>query len=190
MFNMNILHITGAITVGLFVMLIIATIGAMTCMFGIDENDNEKKRTKTMKRFAIICLSLFIASMLATTGVVIYYNNHGAFYDDAWRDAKVDEHFIWDTKDTEFLQSVYDSDPEAFRPELYNVILVRLGCKDCENIKDILLSAKDEGEIYIIFSRSEIGKVYVEYYNITHVPCAILDNVYVPLYDEDDIKTE
>lgn len=195
--GMNILYFTLALLLASFIVFITMWLGKIAYTINLkhlyaensDEIDEKViSKNRTLGRCVIVCFIIMMLCLTATISVAIYYNNHGAFYDNAWRDPTVDSHFTFDTKDTNYLQNVYNSDPENFKPELYNVILVRLGCSDCEDVEQILLSAKDEGEIYIIFSRSEIGQIYVNKYNIEYVPSTVLDGVYIPLYDEETIN--
>ena len=139
-----------------------------------------------------ILAAVFLAALIAAGGVAASecarYARYGAFYDDAWRDPDVASHFLFESGDTEALQAIYRSDPAAFRPELYDVILVRLGCEDCEKAHARILAAKAEIEAkkgrpaYVVFSRSEIGKLYVQEYAIEGVPVAIVGDVAIPLY--------
>ena len=189
MFDMNILHLSTAIALAIFAGSIVACIGAAVYAFNPKQTDNEKQ-SKIIKRCAQISLIFLAIAIIVVISVVYYYNKHGAFYDDAWRDPDVDNHFIWTTDDTEFLQSIYDTDPDNFKPELYDVILVRLGCDDCEKIQDIILSAENNDDLYIIFSRSTIGQIYVNKYDIKYVPCTVIDGIYVPLYDEENMTDQ
>lgn len=148
-------------------------------------------RNKLSKAFAGAVSSLLVIAGCVAYGVYSEYRRYGAFYDDSWKEPDVAEHFLFENTDTERLQAIYDSDPENFRPELYDVILVRLGCSDCEEQHGRILAAKAEIEAkkgtpaYIVFNRSDIGRIYMDRYGIEGVPSVIVNNAVIPLYPED-----
>ncbi len=152
----------------------------------------DPRSQKSFRLFTAIFATLFIASGIALYMTINKYSAYGAFYDDSWKDPNVDSRFLFDTNDTKTLQALYDSDPDAFNPELYPVILVRLGCEDCEVAYDRIMAAKTEIETkrpitaYIVFSRSDIGKIYVNKYNVTNVPVVIIDNACITLYNNNN----
>ena len=120
-----------------------------------------------------ICLILFVKTWMK-------YQSYGAFYDDSWKQPDVESHFYFDSSDSEELYKLYKSNPENFNLSAYNVAIVRFGCPECEEDKNALDELKANGIVdYIIYSRSEIGKIFVDNFNVHYVPCVILDGTYM-----------
>ena len=131
--------------------------------------------------FPIAAGLLLLVSLGMLAANIARYSRYGAFYDDSWRDPEIESHFIFDTDDSKALEAIRSSDPDAFDPDLYDVILIRLGCADCEAasgdisaLKAAIEAARPE-PVYIVFSRSPIGKYYVDHYSIKEVPCIVMN---------------
>lgn len=110
-----------------------------------------------------IAIVVWVAAMLQ-------YRSYGAFYDDAWRMPEVESHFHFRADDTERLQAEYDKDPENFDFSARSAIVVKLGCQDCEDAYEALDALYATGEYDLVFSNSDVGKKYVEHFDITYVP--------------------
>lgn len=161
---MNPLYKQAIITLSLLVGLIILSI-----LMHIGKSDKKSIVVTILHRLVFVA---FGASLFLTGYKAKLYYDYGAFYDDSYTKADVENHLgYFKSEDTEFLQSVYDKDPENFDFDAYPVIIIRYGCKDCEDDYDLVM-ANDE-RFYIIFSRSDIGKRYVEKYGVIRVPCFI-----------------
>lgn len=173
---MNSLFVSAAISAGLAITLLFYLVSVLAT------------KNKPGRIFTGICASLLVMAGCVTYSIAMRYKAYGAFFDDSWRDPEVERHFMFDTKDTEELQAIFDSDPENFRFDLYDVILVRLGCEDCEKNESRILGAKAEikekkgRKAYIVFSRSDIGKRYAAMYGVDNVPSVIVDSVVIALY--------
>lgn len=116
---------------------------------------------------------LIIATGIAVivwVAAMMQYRSYGAFYDGAWRMPDVEGHFHFTADDTERLQAEYDEDPENFDFDARSAIVIKLGCQDCENVYETLDALYATGVYDIVFSNSDIGKKYVEYFGITFVP--------------------
>ena len=116
---------------------------------------------------------LIIATGIAVVvwvAAMLQYQSYGAFYDGSWRVPDVEDHFHFRTDDTERLQAEYDKDPENFDFSARSAIVVKLGCQDCEAVYETLDALYAAGVYDIVFSNSDIGKKYVEYFDITYVP--------------------
>lgn len=107
------------------------------------------------------------------------YERHGAYYDGSWREPGVESHFYFTNDDTEFLSGLYRSNPDGFVPGNYKVCLVKLGCKDCEDLKDVINALPDD--VYVVFCTSDVGRLYVEEYGVNYVPCVIAGDLWSPL---------
>lgn len=181
---MNSLFIWSGAAIALAAALAVERIGS-----ALARQKNKNAETGKFPVFAAICAFALLACVSGSALTAAYYRSHGAFYDSSWRKPSVESHFLFDTSDTDALRDIYASDPENFNTRLYDVIVIRLGCEDCESQAGRIRAAKEEiGErkgrpAYIIFSRSEIGRLYVSEYNITDVPVAIIGGVKIPLYD-------
>ena len=120
---------------------------------------------------AFICLAVVLIIM---TKRMMTYQSYGAFYDDSWKQPDVEEHFMFDSSDSEDLLDIYNKDPDNFEFDKYNIVMIRFGCPDCEQNKELIKKYDTNKDYYVIFSRSEIGKKYVEHYKINYVPCMII----------------
>ena len=112
------------------------------------------------------------------------YKQYGAFYDNSWKMQDVESHFLYESTDTEFLNELYLSNPDTFDPTAYNVCLIKFGCKECEEMKEYIDAINTEN-IYLVYSRSDVGKFYVDHYGIQYVPCVVFDGSVIPLYTPD-----
>lgn len=189
---MNSLFIWTALAAAFAVMLVVLAAGTAWARAVARKSSGTGHRAGKggIAAFSGICLAA-LAVCLAGTGITACrYGSYGAFYDDSWKEPDVESHFLFRSDDTEALQAIYDSDPDGFRPALYDVLIVRLGCEDCEAQAGRVLAAKDEiaerkgRPAYIIFSRSEIGRLYVDEYGVSEVPVAIVGGALIRLYDE------
>ena len=115
---------------------------------------------------------------------MIDYQDHGAFYDNSWRDPDVENHFYFSSKDNQTLEAIWAKDPENFDWNAYKVCLVRLGCDDCERVAETISNLASNGYV-TVFSRSDLGKAYVERYGITYVPSVILSGNIIQLRSGD-----
>lgn len=204
MFNMSPLQWYIGITTALFVTLVVYEIGIRwydryRIKNGIEE-DRSKDNTFNVKYHKIPRSNfriLFEGILIIITGVMMLlsyfkmteYQKYGAFYDTSWRAKEVEDHFIFTTEDTEFLQDIYNADPENFDYAKYAICLVRIGCADCEKVQDVIKELDNEN-LYIIHSRSDIGKRYVERYGVQYVPSVIVDDTVIPLYSSESYQPQ
>lgn len=112
--------------------------------------------------------------LILTVNKMMKYDEYGAFFDDSWRRKDVEEHFVFTVEDDDKLLELYESNPENFNFECWKVVMVRFGCPDCENLVDTIKKYQDN-DYMIIFSRSDIGQKFMEYYDIDYVPSVITD---------------
>lgn len=121
-------------------------------------------------------LRILLGISFVVLGIVfLRYDRYGAFLDDSWKYPDVEEHFLFEIKDGEYLEDLYHRNEEAFDLSSHNVVLVKLGCKRCENLYEEIMDLRSQGYL-ILFSRSDIGRLYVEEYGIASVPCLINGN--------------
>lgn len=118
----------------------------------------------------ILIIACGAAAVLAMSGVQ-KYQEYGAFYDDSWRMADVEDHMFYSAAGTEALQALYDADPEHFDFGQYKICLVKLGCPDCERVRETIDAL--DGSFYVVFSTSPVGKAVVERYGVTYVPSVV-----------------
>lgn len=98
----------------------------------------------------------------------------------------VEKHFGVKSDDTRTLQKLYDADPENFDFNAYKVVMVRLGCEDCENVMDTLKAFdQQDGEYYVIFSRSDIGQKFVDEYDLNFIPSVCYNGAVIELRSGD-----
>lgn len=187
------------ITIALFVTLILFEIfihwyDNYRIKHGIEE-DRSKNNTFSIRYHKIPHSTfriLFEGLLILATGImciVCYtkytnYEKYGAMYDSSWKMVDVEEHFMFESFESELLYDIYKKDPENFKPGDYNVLIVKYGCKECENLQDTINQINID-DIYLIYSRSEIGKIYVDHYGIDYVPCVIAEGSVIPLYSAD-----
>lgn len=128
--------------------------------------------------FRIITGNLLLIStgimLIFTVNKMMTYGEHGAFFDDSWRRKDVEEHFVFTVEGDDKLSELYKSDPENFNFECWKVVMVRFGCPDCEKLAGTIKQYQDAGYM-VIFSRSEIGQKFMDYYKIDYVPSVITD---------------
>lgn len=117
----------------------------------------------------LLIIATGIAVIVWVSGL-LEYKSYGAFYDGSWRVPDVESHFHFKTDDDERLQKEYDADPENFDFNARSAIVVKLGCSDCEEIYETLDALYATGGYDIVFSNSDIGRKYVDYFGITYVP--------------------
>lgn len=122
-----------------------------------------------------------VASWALCAGSFMDYKNHGAFYDESWRDPNVESHFMFTTADTEALGKAYAAGPDSFDFESVNVLLVKLGCSDCEAAEDALLALYRTGGYAVVFSNSDVGRAYVDYYGVSYVPSVVYAGTVIEL---------
>lgn len=129
---------------------------------------------------------------------MIDYQDHGAFYDSSWRDPDVESHFYFSAKANQELEAQYLKDPENFDWSATRICLVKLGCEDCERVHEAISNLAGQGYA-TIFSTSDLGKAYVEKYNISYVPSVITNGMVIqlrsgdsqiPVYDNDGIPED
>lgn len=114
------------------------------------------------------------------------YYVYGAFYDSAWRDPDVEDHLIFDSMEGRHLEDFWKLDPENYDWTGNRVVLVKLGCEDCERVAGTINALADQGYT-IVFSRSPLGQAYVEKYGINYVPSVIMGGLVVQLRSGDSI---
>ena len=127
--------------------------------------------------------------LILTINKLMTYGEYGAFLDDSWRKKDVEEHFVFTVYDDDKLTELYNSNPDDFNFECWKIVMVRFGCPDCEKLSETIKQYQDDGYM-VIFSRSEIGKKFMEYYEIDYVPTVITDNKisYLRVNGSDEIE--
>lgn len=108
------------------------------------------------------------------------YDRYGAFYDASWRDPSVEDHFEFESAGNKVLEAAWKADPDAYDWAGTRVVLVKLGCEDCEHVAETIHQLEADGYV-TVFSRSELGQAYAEKYGISYVPSAIVGNMVVQL---------
>lgn len=162
--------------------------------------EDMRKNNTLMKRYNAVQLPrwrwwsealLIIATgamMLATMISVNKYQTYGAFYDESWRMPDVEEHMLFRSDGTEALQDLYDADPAGFSFDDYKVCLVRLGCEDCEAVKETILALDDS--FHVVFSKSDIGRRFAEHYEVDYVPSVIYHGTVLEMRTNMDMPDE
>ena len=129
---------------------------------------------------------------------MIDYQDHGAFYDNSWRDPTVESHFYFSSKGNQQLEAAWSKDPENFDWAAYRLCVVKLGCEDCERVHEAISNLAAEGYT-IVFSKSDFGQAVVERYGINYVPSVIANGMVIqlrsgdseiPVYDNDGIPED
>lgn len=134
-------------------------------------------------------LLIGLGLMAVITGYYAYqYEIHGAFLDDSWKYPDVAEHFYFETADSDYLSKMYDSDPENFDFDAWDVVLVKFGCGECEMAEQTIKRYADDGYL-LIFSKSTAGKAFIDHYGINNVPCNVT-NGQVTYYELSGINSD
>jgi len=157
------------INYGIITISVLISLTIFVVLSKFNENHKTSVPIILIKRLLFIC---FGALLIMTGYKAKRYYDYGAFYDDSYKKPDVESHLgYFKSEETEYLQSIYDKDPENFNFDLYPVIIVRYGCQDCET--DFNLINANDDRYYIVHSRSDIGKKYVEHFNVISVPTFI-----------------
>ncbi len=167
-------------------------------LFAILSRIGRKKEDPTplwVTRTTFVLVAVLAVLVLAWAGVRNWYQEYGAFYDEAWREPGVEKYFNIKSDDTEALQAIYDADPEGFEYDNYRVVLVRLGCEDCEKVMPTIEALDALPEYYIVFSRSDIGKTFIEHYGLDFIPTVMYSGTAIELrtsvqQNEDDFDMD
>lgn len=142
---------------------------------------NKKPRWLLFLEAVTLCASGFL--IVATVTLFNNYKTHGAIYEDEF-DLKIVQ-IIENENDLLVDESaLLKSNLENSNTTLddYSIILVRFGCKDCNEAASTLNEYKKEHHSYIVYSRSEIGKTIIDTYGpIKEVPC-IIEHGGIPIY--------
>lgn len=186
--NMSPMQLKGCAAAALFVMLLVFELASRAhdrALVKSGQAEDLRKGDTALKKHNMVQRSkarvwseglLIIATgaaILLWVAAMVDYQDHGAFYDEAWRMPGVEDHFHFTTDDTERLQALYDADPEGFDFTAGDAIVVKLGCQDCEDVYDTLDALYATGGYSVIFSNSDVGRAYVEHFGITYVPSVV-----------------
>ncbi len=148
------------------------------------------KRPRTYRRiiFENLIMIALGGLLIAFACVMHWYEKYGAFYGDYYKYPGVEEHLIFDAKDNDYLEKVYEKDPEGFTLGHYNIVLVKMGCEDCERMKEEIKDLQNSGYL-LVFTDSKVGRLCREQYHIANVPCVIEEGA-VRYIDQAGISTD
>ena len=119
-------------------------------------------------------------SMVAAMTSMLEYQKYGAFYDSSWRSPEVEDWFEFDASRGGDLEAVWRADPDGFDWNAQRVVLVKLGCEDCYRVAEAIHGLEADGYV-VVFSRSDLGKAFVEKFGVTYVPTVVMNGMTVQL---------
>jgi len=142
---------------------------------------NKKPLWMLLLESLTLCLSGFL--LVATVTLFDNYKTHGAIYEDEFDLPIVkileNENDLLTDESSLLLNNIKNSNTTL---DDYSIILVRFGCKDCNEAAQTLSEYKKEHKSYIVYSRSEIGQMIIDKYGpIKEVPC-IIEHGGLPIY--------